>query len=50
MFRDLDACCADVTDAASIKEMMQGAKGAIFAASGSTYWSAASVDYQVSFR
>ncbi|KAL3160962.1 hypothetical protein ABBQ38_009354 [Trebouxia sp. C0009 RCD-2024] len=36
----------DVTDAASIKDMMQGAKGAIFAASGSTYWSASSVDFQ----
>lgn len=44
----MPACYTDVTDAASIKEVMQGAKGAIFAASGSTYWSASSVDYQVS--
>lgn len=45
---ELGICCTDVTDAASIKQVMQGAKGAIFAASGSTYWSASSVDYQVS--
>ena len=45
---ELGICCTDVTDAASIKEVMQGAQGAIFAASGSTYWSASSVDYQVS--
>lgn len=36
----------DVTNAESVKEVMKGAKGVIFAASGTTFWSAASVDFQ----
>jgi len=39
--------CADVTNTESVKEVMKGAKGVIFAASGMTFWSAASVDFQV---
>ncbi len=39
--------CADVTNVESVKEVMKGAKGVIFAASGMTFWSAAPVDFQV---
>ena len=38
---------ADVTNVESLKSVLQGAKGAIFAASASSYWSAAAVDFQV---
>ncbi|DBA94830.1 TPA: hypothetical protein ACH3X1_002371 [Trebouxia sp. C0004] len=36
----------DVTNADSVKEVMKGAKGVIYAASGATFWSAASVEFQ----
>lgn len=38
---------ADVTNVDALKSLLQNAKGAIFAASGTTFWSAASVDFQV---
>ncbi|DBA85082.1 hypothetical protein WJX79_008042 [Trebouxia sp. C0005] len=36
----------DVTNLESVREVIKGAKGVIFAASGTTFWSAASVDFQ----
>ncbi|KAG2500712.1 hypothetical protein HYH03_001477 [Edaphochlamys debaryana] len=36
----------DVTDPASLKEALKGARGVVFAASGRGYWSASEVDFQ----
>lgn len=36
----------DVTDPASVEEVIQGAQGAIFAASAATFWAPAAVDFQ----
>ena len=38
---------ADVTNVESLNSVLQGAKGVVFAASASSYWSAAAVDFQV---
>lgn len=43
----LRALLADVTNVESLKSVLQGAKGVVFAASASSYWSAAAVDFQV---
>lgn len=42
----LEVVAGDVTDEASLKKALEGAKGVIFAASGRGYWSAKEVDYE----
>ncbi len=37
----------DVTDVASLREVLAGARGVIFAAAGKGYWSPAEVDFKV---
>lgn len=43
----LEVVAGDVTDKSSLAAALAGAKGVIFAASGTGYWSAKAVDYEV---
>lgn len=43
----LEVVAGDVTDRASLHAALRGARGVIFAASGTGYWTAKDVDYQV---
>lgn len=44
--KNLSVVSGDVTDVASLKSVLQRAKGAIFAASASSYWAGAAVDFR----